>query len=255
MPKHPSPSEVLKRFEGVTEVVADSLRFKRKLAIGEDAYTSLKVGRTLSTIWDVGGVAATGAGVASSSAVASTFFASTGLLAKIGIGAAATTTPVGWVVAAAVMSGGVYYGVTRAISKYARSRVEVIPRFINSPVDQLGAALLDMMGTLALKVANIDGVIDPAERAAMRDYFVSEWGFDPTYSDRALTLLEDGALSQPLKQTTTAIGRFVKDHPDCNADAFYSDLTNLLREIAEVDGKLDEREELAIDAISSALRG
>lgn len=255
MSKAQSPADVLKRFEGVTEVVADSLRFKRKLAIGEDAYTSLKVGRALSTIWDVGGVAATGAGVASSSAVASTFFASSGILARIGIGAAFTATPIGWVVASAVVSGGVYYGVTRAIGRYAKSRVEVIPRFINSPIDQLGAALLDMMGTLALKVANIDGMIDPAERSAMRDYFVSEWGFNPTYTDRALALLEEGALSQPLKQTTSAIGHFVKDHPDCNAQAFYADLIILLREVAESDGKLDEREELAIDAIERAFKG
>ena len=88
----------------------------------------------------------------------------------------------------------------------------------------------------------------------MRDYFVSEWGFDATYTDRALALLEESALSQPLKQTTTAIGRFVKDHPDCNAQAFYSDLITLLREIAEADGKLDEREDLAIDAIEFALK-
>ena len=255
MSKAQSPAEVLKRFDGVTEVVADSLRFKRKLAIGEDAYTSLKVGRALSTIWDVGGVAATAAGIASSSAVASTFFASSGILARIGIGAAFTATPIGWVVASAVVSGGVYYGVTRAIGRYAKSRVDVIPRFINSPIDQLGAALLDMMATLALKVANIDGMIDPAERASMRDYFVAEWGFDPAYTDRALALLEEGALSQPIKQTTTAIGRFVKDHPDCNAQAFYADLIALLREIAEADGKLDEREELAIEAIERAFKG
>lgn len=126
MSKAQSPADVLKRFEGVTEVVADNLRFKRKLAIGEDAYTSIKVGRALSTIWDVGGVAATGAGVASSSAIASTFFASSGILASIGIGAVATT-PVGWVVAAAVVSGGAYFGVSRAIGRYAKSRVEVIP--------------------------------------------------------------------------------------------------------------------------------
>jgi uncharacterized tellurite resistance protein B-like protein len=255
MAKAQSPADVLKRFEGVTEVVADSLRFKRKLAIGEDAYTSLKVGRALSTIWDVGGVAATGAGFASSSAVATTFFASTGILARIGIGAAATTTPIGWVVAAAVVSGGVYYGVSRAVSRYARSRVEVIPRFINSPIDQLGAALLDMMGTLALKVANIDGSVEPSEREAMRSYFVSEWGFDPTYTDRALDLLEESALTQPLKQTTKALRRFAKDHPDCNAEALLADLIGLLREIAEADGKLDEREELSIEAIEAALKG
>lgn len=252
MVRRKDPSETLKRFEGVTQVVADSLRFKRKLAIGEDAYQSLKIGRAIGRLWDVGLVSATGAGVAASSKVATTFFASTGVLAKIGLGAAATT-PVGWIVAAAVVSGGAYFGVTRAIGRYSQSRVEVIPRFINSPIDQLGAALLDMMGALSLKVANIDGVIDAAEREAMCAYFVSEWGFDPDYVTQAIATLEENVLSHPIKSMGTEISAFIKKHPDCNFDAFKSELVMLLREIAEADGKLDEREELAIEAIGASL--
>lgn len=247
-----SSEDPLAKFEGVTQVVADSLRFKRKLAIGEDAYTSIKLGRAISKIWDVGGVAATGAGVAASGTVAGTFFSSTGLLASIGFGAAAVT-PVGWVVAAAVVSGGTYYGVTRAIARYAGSRVEVIPRFINSPIDQLGAALLDMMGALALKVALIDGKIAPSERLSMLDYFVAEWGFDRSYASKALDLLEkDGAL-RPIKPMTAAIAKFVANHPDCNFSAFQTEMMTLLREVAEADSVLDEREELAIAAIGAAL--
>jgi uncharacterized tellurite resistance protein B-like protein len=245
-------TDPLSRFEGVSQVIADSLRFKRKLAIGEDAYTSIKLGRVIGKIWDVGGVAATGAGVAASSTVAGTFFGSTGLLASIGLGAVAVT-PVGWIVAAAVVSGGAYYGVTNAIGRYAGSRVEVIPRYINSPIDQLGAALLDMMGALSLKVALIDGVIDPVERTAMLDYFVTEWGYDPTYAAGALELLEENGLSQPIKPMTAAIAKFVKDHPDCNFSAFRSEVMALLREVAEADGILDEREDLAIEAIGAAL--
>ena len=254
MKKRPTPEETLKRFEGVTQVVADGLRFKRKLAIGEDAYTSLKVGRALATVWDVGGVAATGAGFAASTTVAGTFFASSGILATLGLGATAVT-PIGWVVAAAAVSGGAYYGVTRAIGRYARSRVEVIPRFINSPIDQLGAALLDMMAALSLKVAAIDGEVNPSERKTMCDYFVAEWGFDANYVVRALALVEEEAMNQPLKLMALAIGKFVKDHPDCNAQAFHDELIVLLREIADADGKMDEREELAIDAIGTALKG
>jgi hypothetical protein len=44
MAKRESPAETLKRFEGVSCVVADDLHFKRKLAIGEDAYTSIRSG-------------------------------------------------------------------------------------------------------------------------------------------------------------------------------------------------------------------
>lgn len=247
------PLDPLAKFQGVTQVVADSLRFKRKLAIGEDAYASIKVGRSLAKIWDVGGVAATGAGVAASSTVATTFFSSTGLLAGIGIGSAAVT-PIGWVVAAAVVSGSAYYGVTTLISRYSGSRVEVIPRFINSPIDQLGAVLLDMMGTLSLKVASMDGSVDPAERASMVAYFVEEWGYDPAYVAGALALLEDSALGRPMKPMTAAISKFVRKHPDCNFPAFRTELMLLLREVAEADGKLDEREELAIEAIGAALK-
>lgn len=253
MSKENAPPDPLAKFQGVTQVVADSLRFKRKLAIGEDAYMSLKVGRTIAQVWDVGGIAATGAGFAASSAVAGTFFSSTGLLASIGLGAVAVT-PIGWVVAAAVVSGGAYYGVTRAMGRYAGSRVEVIPRFINSPIDQLGAALLDMMGALSLKVAHIDGMIDPVERRAMIDYFVAEWGYDSDYAERAIETLEASVLTRPIKPMTSAIAKFVKNHPDCNLSAFQAEIMILLREVAEADYKLDEREELAIEAIGAALK-
>jgi len=253
MAKQETPAETLRRFDGVSRVVGDTLRFKRKLAIGEDAYTSMRVGRAAARIWDVGGVAATGAGAAASSAVAGTFFAPSGILAAIGLGGAAAT-PIGWVVAAGVVSAGAYYGVTRAIGRYAGSKVEVIPKFINSPIDQLGAALLDMMGTLSLKVAAIDGQVDGSERSAMSDYFVSEWGYDPQFVQNALAVLERNALGQPIKQIAANVAKFVKVHPDCNAQAFHAELLTLLREIAEADGKLDEREELAIDAIGAALK-
>ena len=253
MTKRETPAETLKRFEGVNNVVADDLRFKRKLAIGEDAYTSIRLGRAAAKAWDVGGVAATGAAAAASPIVASTFFGSTGFMAAIGLGAAAAT-PIGWVVAAAALSGAAYFGVTRLIGGYAASRVDVIPRFINSPIDELGAALLDMMGLLALKVAAIDGSVEDAERSAIADYFVTEWGYDPIYAKVALDLLEANALSTPLKNLASALQAFASDHPDCNAKALIADLLAMLREVAEADGKLDEREELAIDAIGTALR-
>ena len=244
-------ADPLARFDGVTQVVADSLRFKRKLAIGEDAYASLRLGKAAARIWDVGGVAATGAGIAASSSVASTFFASTGWLASLGLGAAAVT-PVGWVLAAAVVTGGAYYGVTRAMGSYAGSRVEVIPKFINSPIDQLGAALVDMMGALGMKVAMMDGVVAPSERAAMIDYFAQEWGIDPIYATRALEVIEAGSAGCTLKDMAASVASFVQANPDCNAAVFRVQLLEMLREVAQADGVLDEREELALAAIDEA---
>lgn len=97
-------------FQYVDKIVGDPLKFKIKLAIGEDAYTSLKVKNAVVQAWDVAGVATTAAVVAKSSVVASTFFAPTGWLAALGIGTA--VTPIGWVVAAGVFTGGAWYGIT-----------------------------------------------------------------------------------------------------------------------------------------------
>ncbi|MEJ6709132.1 MAG: hypothetical protein QNK92_10105 [Amylibacter sp.] len=160
-------------FDGVEQVVADSFRFRRKLGIGADA--SPRVTKNLQQLWDIGGVAASGAAVAASSTVAGIFFASSGWMATLGFGAVATT-PIGWVIGAAVASGGPYYGVTRLFQNYGDSRVETIPTFINTPIDLLGAALFNLLGAFAVKVAIIYGHIHDTELATIQNHFVTKGG-------------------------------------------------------------------------------
>ena len=125
-------------FDDIDRIVAEPLKFKIKLAIGEDAYTSLKVTNAVVQVWDVAGVATTAAVVAKSSVVASTFFAPSGLLAAIGIGTA--VTPIGWVIAAGVVTGGAWFSVTRHLKKATASKLTVVPNFINTPLDVLRSA-------------------------------------------------------------------------------------------------------------------
>ena len=98
-------------FQDIETVVSEPLIFKAKLGIGEDAYTSLRVKNTVFEAWDTLGAAGAAVSVAQSSVIASSFFAPTGWLAVIGIGTAAT--PIGWVVAAGVVTGGAWLGVSR----------------------------------------------------------------------------------------------------------------------------------------------
>ena len=82
--------------------------FKKALHIGEDAYTSLRIKRLSLKVLGPLGAAGTGAAVAKSSLVATTFFPAGGILGLIGLGTAAT--PVGWAIATAALSGTAWGG-------------------------------------------------------------------------------------------------------------------------------------------------
>jgi hypothetical protein len=234
-------------------VVADDLRFKQRLCIGEEAYLLLRAKNRLREFYDTIGMGATGAGIAKSSLVAGALFAPaapTGVLSWLGLAApAAAATPIGWVVAAAVVMGGGYYGINRWMAQGQGSFVDTIPKYINTPLDVLGARLMDLLGGLAVRVSQIDGRIDPAETELISTHFVEDWGFDAAYTQRALDFLASGADEFRVKSMAAELARFQSTNPDCNASAMQAQLMSFLRELVEVDGIVDEREELALEAI------
>ncbi len=236
------------QFTNVNAVISEPLKFKAKLAIGEDAYGTLKVKNKLEEYWDLYGWMGTGAAAAKTTVIATTFFAPTGFFAALGMGAAAVT-PVGWVVAAALLSGGAAYGVRRFLNDATDSRVTVIPKFINTPIDVLAINLFDLIAPLALKVAAIDGQITDDERKLIKDYFVNEWGYDPLFLDAGFALIESKLDDFSIKEIAEKLAEFSKASRDCNYSAMSSDLIVFLKGVMEADGKIDEREELAIGKI------
>ena len=235
-------------FEGVEDVVEDELRFKAKLGIGEDAYTSTRVKKSVFEAWDVAGVAATGAQVASSAFVAQKFFVAPSLLASIGIGTATAATPIGWVIAASVLSGGAWLGITRYL-KDDGSKTTVIPTFINTPVDVLGLGLFDLMAPLAMKVAAVDGHVHESELDAIKHYFVRRWGYSNQFVGSGLEFVSQKLDDYDIKTAAATLGAFARDNPDCKADVMLADIKSFLREVMEADGRIDEREEMAIERV------
>lgn len=247
-----SEAEQVASFADVERVVADSLRFKLRLGIGEDAFASLRLGRTIQELIGVGGGAAAGAGAAASTTVAGSLFGG-GWLSTLGIGAA-TATPAGWIIGAAVASGGACYGVMRLCRSYAQSRVQVVPTFINTPIDLLGASLFDLIGALALKLAEDGGGVDDTERNCLKDYFIEEWGLDPRYVERALPVIEENSAGQSLDDLALALAHFQRENPDCNLDTMHRELLVFLNEIAEADGHLHDQEASGIGRIDTIFR-
>ncbi len=235
-------------FDDVNRVLANEERFKLKLGTGRDAFASIKAGDLIGQLAQVSSAAGTGAGVAFAVTAPSTMWAT--ILASVGL----ASNPIGWIVGAAAASGGIYYGVSHLFRTYSSSRVDEVPRFLNTGLDVLASTTLDLLGSLALKVAVIDGHIDASERAAMEEYFVEEWGYDPDYVQHALDVLQQNIDKSRLSEMANSLAEFSCQNPDCNFQAIQTELRTLLTEIAEADGYLDEREEMAIERIENALR-
>ncbi|WP_417549390.1 TerB family tellurite resistance protein [Methylophaga sp.] len=238
-------------FANTESIIDEPLKFKAKLAIGEDAYSSLKLKNSVFEVWDSAGVAFSAAALAKTSTVASTFFVPSGILGAIGIGTA--VTPIGWIIAAGAVAGGTWLGLARYIKGQTNSKVTIIPNFINTPIDVLAIALFDLIPPLALKVAQIDGHIDEVERKAIRNYFVKEWGYNPGFVDEALSFSESRLDSLSIKELAQTLGEFKKVNKDCNYNAMSKEIIKFLTDVMESDGRVDEREEMAIEKIQVIL--
>jgi hypothetical protein len=236
-------------FQGIDTIVAEPLKFKVKLAIGEDAYTSLRVKNAVAQIWDTAGVATTAAVVAKSSVVASTFFAPTGWLAAIGIGTA--VTPVGWVVAAGVVTGGAWFGITRHLKKASASKLTVVPNFINTPLDVLALGLFDLMVPLALKVAAREGRVDAARRQQIDDYLVGEWGYDATFVDAGIGHIESRLAEVSVSELAHTMAEFANHNRDCNFRLMSREILKFLRDIVASDGVVETGDDDAIREIEA----
>lgn len=234
-------------FQNIETIVSAPLNFKAKLAIGEDAYTSLKIKNAVVQVWDTAGVATTAAVVAKSSVVASTFFAPTGFLAALGIGTA--VTPIGWVIAAGVVTGGAWFGITRHLKNASASRVTVVPKFINTPLDVLALGLFDLMVPLAMKVAEVDGRIEESRRKLIADYFVREWGYDPKFVLAGTNYIESTLGEYSIKQLAQTMAEFASENRDCNFKSMSREILGFLRNIAEINGQLNRQDQAAIEKI------
>ena len=221
-------------------VLSNPLAFKARLAIGEEAYKSLKYGKGLQGLWDTLGIGLTAAGVAKTSAVAGLIGTKTGLLSFIGIGTLATPLP--YVALAAVGSSAAYVGVMHLARNYSKERVDVIPKFINTPLDVLAITLLDLLAPLALKVAAVDGGKSSLEHELITEYFSNEWGYSRDYIEQSIEVIEEQIRDLDVEQLLNPISAFIKENPDCNQIEIAKSIVDFLREIAEVDGILTEDE-------------
>lgn len=247
-------NDLLTRWGLVEQVIADPIHFKRQLRIGEAAYQSLRVTKLAAEGYDIGSMAWTGGAIASSQIAANFFFANTartGIMGWLGLGTA--TTPIGWVVAASLGSAAAYYGVVRVYRSYAGTKSDVIPHFINTPLDLLATSLFDFLATLAIIVAKADHDISEREQTSISNYFVAEWGYSFAFVDAAMAAIIAGSGKVDVELVAAELARFKQANPDCNAKAMRTELMAFLNEVATADGRMDAREQWMLDRIDKAM--
>ena len=175
-------------FKSIDEIVSNDLHFKSRLGIDCNAYTSNITKELLQDAWDIAGVVTSATSVAESPVVAKLFLKPEGILSVFGVGK--VMTPIGWVIAAAVISGGAWPGITMHLKKKQEKTSGVIPGFINTPLDVLAVGFFDLLAPLSIKVALADGSIHEDEREYIKNHFVQEWGYNENFVNDGLKYVE-----------------------------------------------------------------
>jgi len=228
----------LRVLPGVATVIRDPLRFKARLAIGEDAYAELRATKSLRQWWDVLGAAGTGA-----------------VLTKGALAAGLGASPIGWVMLGALASGGAWYGLHRQLNSLQAERVTVIPNCIQTPLDLLGLMLFDLVAPLSLKLAALDRQLNTDTHAdtrqRLRNWLVDGWGYEPAFVEQGLALLEPQLQQVQIRDLAQALAQLLHGNPDCQPEAMARDLLRFQREL--LGPTPTEMQELALAHVEQTL--
>jgi hypothetical protein len=209
------------------EVVADEISFKLKLGIGDALLRKLKAREHLSTFAEAMGVGTTASAVAASTTVAAAFAPAPGAaLGLAGVSSVATlATPLPWIIGAGIAASSAYIGVARWLDEGDSSdEWLVVPKQQGTPLDLIGASLLDLMLPLSQSFAIHNGKVVPELETMISRYYVDQWGYSPEYYAIARVAVADTDRRASAERLTNALLEFSNSSGDCHTPALLSDL-------------------------------
>jgi uncharacterized tellurite resistance protein B-like protein len=236
---------------GKETMVSEPIKFKARLGIGEKAFKLLRAREHLTTFTEALGVGAVASTAATSTVVATSFFAPTGMVASalsfVGLGTAAVT-PVGWALAAGVLSSAAYVGVSRFFERSKDSHLIVVPKFINTPLEVIALALIELMLPVSLKIAKADGAIVESERKTMLDFYHREWGYSEAFLLEVMAEFEGILDTVSYTSLARSLGEYCAQSKDCDPETILADFLAHLMAVVEADGTVTDKElgELAL---------
>jgi len=245
--------DILAINEDPPSVIKDSLKFKVKLDIGEEAYTYLNNARNFLD-W----LGSLGAGVGTGSFAGMAWYTTLGIFSKAALVIGLTTTPVGWFIGAGALGAiTVYAGAKfkRVITKKEEDQLYTkIPKYINTPLDILGVSLCALLLPVAMKVAKSDGTLCEKEYAVITNYLVDEWGYHPDYIKNAMIEQDESLDFFDYYQYGEVLIQATNHHNEIKIDVLERELLRFLNDIINADGEAKPEEVAEINRLKEVLR-
>ena len=246
--------EFEKQFSDDEIIIANDMKFKAALGIGEKAFKSMSMRENLTTFSEALGVGTAVAGLANTVTVGSFLGITSGGLLGTGFLATAATPGLNVLVAAGVISAGAYVGVSKLLTRNKDQKVMVVPKFINTPLDLLAVSLASFFIPLGLKIGLADGVLEPIEEIKLKSYLTDEWGYAPEFVDKMVKSFKENDDLASYKEIIASFSEFIKKNEDCDETEITSSIMRFLKQITEADGVLHEKEEVELEYIQNLLK-
>ncbi|MDB4409294.1 TerB family tellurite resistance protein, partial [Gammaproteobacteria bacterium] len=215
--------------------------------IGADAFRYLSNAENLGSFTTA---LSTGVGVASL-----TYFgwmASIGTLGQLGLLVGVISTPAGWFAAAGAGCAATVLLTRRIFQSVKKEAVTEVPNFINSPLDILGSSICTFMCPILLKIAYADGHISKPEHEKIKDYFIDQWGINPTYVAALLKCDEATLRDFDWCGLNTALKEIEKTG-DLKYSAMASEIISIATEVVTCDGESHPHELIELKVLIKEL--
>lgn len=228
-------------------VVQDADKFRQKLDIGAEAFKKLttaeKAGEALLAL------SATGAG---SGVLFAGWYASLGMLAKVGLAVGLVATPYGPMAIGGSLAAMVLLLVRKFYKSIKKDVVVEVPKFINSPIDVLGVSICSLIYPVVLKIAHADNSVDEPELDVIKKYFVEQWGISAPYVDQLHHEVKSKAAGYTYKQLRAEISQ-VEKTGDVKAETLAQEIVAIAEDVMRADGRVHESESAELGRLRLAL--
>lgn len=108
----------------------------------------------------------------------------------------------------------------------------------------MAVSIFDLICSLAVKLATVDGGFHERERIRIIRYFVDTWGYDEGFVKSGIDMAGESDLE--LDDIVKNLVEFTRSNPDCHAPAILQNVLAFLHEVAEASDGVRECERRAL---------